>query len=78
MYAKNLTEDFRLRLSVADMDFLKSLSEERGCTISECVRSLIGEYRRGLDTMRIMRETLDLAKERGLMFNGDTKSDIDH
>lgn len=78
MYAKNLTEDFRLRLSTTDMDFLKSLSEQRGVSISEVVRGLIGEYRRSLDAMEVMKQALELVKQKeGVqMFNGNTETDI--
>lgn len=77
MYEKNLTEDFRLRLSKKDMDFLRSLSVNRGQSISECVRSIIGEYRRSLDTIDILRAALKL-DEKGAAVLGDTKSDLDN
>ena len=76
MYEKNLTEDFRLRLSKKDMDFLRSLSVNRGQSISECVRSIIGEYRRSLDTIDILKAALDLDKRREAV-RGDTKTDLD-
>lgn len=77
MYEKNLTEDFRLRLSKKDMDFLRSLSVNRGSSISECVRSIIGEYRRSLDTIDILRAALKL-DEKGAGVLGDTKTDFDN
>lgn len=77
MYEKNLTEDFRLRLSKKDMDFLRSLSLNRGQSISECVRSIIGEYRRSLDTIDILRAALKL-DEKGAAVLGDTKTDLDN
>lgn len=77
MYEKNLTEDFRLRLSKKDMDFLRSLSVNRGQSISECVRSIIGEYRRSLDTLDILRAALKL-DEKGAAVLGDTKTDLDN
>lgn len=77
MYEKNLTEDFRLRLSKKDMDFLRSLSVNRGYSISECVRSIIGEYRRSLDTIEILRSALKL-EEKGAAVLGDTKTDFDN
>ena len=43
MYEKNLTEDLRLRLSKTDMDFLRGLSAKRAVSVSECIRSIIGE-----------------------------------
>lgn len=77
MYEKNLTEDFRLRLSKKDMDFLRSLSSSRAQSVSECVRSIIGEYRRSLDTIDILKAALDLDK-RGNAVRGDTESYIDN
>lgn len=80
MYNKNLTEDLRLRLSTADMDFLRNLSEQRSVSVSECIRSIIGEYRRSLETMDLLQKALTLAKkekEVGLS-NGDTKTNIDN
>lgn len=77
MYEKNLTEDFRLRLSKKDMDFLRSLSSSRAQSVSECVRSIIGEYRRSLDTIDILKAALDLDK-RGYAVRGDTETNIDN
>lgn len=77
MYEKNLTEDFRLRLSKKDMDFLRSLSVNRGQSISECVRSIIGEYRRSIETIDILRAALKL-DEKGAAVLGDTKTDLDN
>lgn len=77
MYEKNLTEDFRLRLSKKDMDFLRSLSSSRAQSVSECVRSIIGEYRRSLDTIDILKAALDLDK-RGSAVRGDTETNIDN
>lgn len=77
MYEKNLTEDFRLRLSKKDMDFLRSLSLSRAQSVSECVRSIIGEYRRSLDTIDILKAALDLDK-RGNAVRGDTETNIDN
>lgn len=77
MYGKNLTEDFRLRLSKKDMDFLRSLSSSRAQSISESVRSIIGEYRRSLETIDILKAALDLDK-RGNAVRGDTETNIDN
>lgn len=77
MYEKNLTQDFRLRLSKKDMDFLRSLSSSRAQSVSECVRSIIGEYRRSLDTIDILKAALDLDK-RGNFVCGDTETNIDN
>ena len=77
MYEKNLTEDLRLRLSKNDMDFLRGLSEKRAVTVSECIRSIIGEYRRSLEAIDLLQEAVRLTKEKGAeLSNGDTKTDI--
>ena len=78
MYEKNLTEDLRLRLSKNDMYFLRELSAQRSVTVSECIRSIIGEYRRSLDTLDVFKKVIDLAKlEKGVeLSNGDTKTDF--
>ena len=83
MYEKNLTEDLRLRLSKQDMDFLRSLSNERGVSLSEVIRSIISEYRRSLDTMNILKQTIELAKkeqekQKGGLSHGDTKTDLNN
>lgn len=77
MYEKNLTSDLRLRLSESDMEFLKKLSNERSSSVSEVIRSIIGEYRRNLDTLNTLNDLLIIAKERGLS-NGDTESNINN
>lgn len=76
MYEKNLTEDLRLRLSTADMDFLRALSEKRAMSISECIRGIIGEYRRSLETMDLLAGALELAKKEkeAQLSNGDTET----
>lgn len=78
MYEKNLTEDLRLRLSKTDMDFLRELSNQRSVSVSECIRSIIGEYRRSLDTLDVIKKALDLTKleKGGQLSNGDTKTVI--
>ena len=79
MYEKNLSEDLRLRLSKTDMDFLRDLSSKRSVSVSECIRSIIGEYRRGLDTLDLLTEAIKLTKEKGVQLsNGDTKTDINN
>lgn len=77
MYEKNLTSDLRLRLSESDMEFLKKLSNERSSSVSEVIRSIIGEYRRNLDTLNTLNDLLTIAKERGLS-NGDTESNFNN
>lgn len=79
MYEKNLTEDLRLRLCKNDMDFLRSLSEKRGVTVSECIRSIIGEYRRSMETLEALTEAIKLTKQKEAgLSNGDTESNLDH
>jgi len=77
MYEKNLTEDLRLRLSKTDMDFLRELSVKRNDSISSCIRSIIGEYRRSLQTLEAMSDFLKIAKskEAGCP-DGDTKTNF--
>ena len=77
MYNKNLTEDLRLRLCKDDMDFLRDLSVKRAVSVSEVIRSIIGEYRRGLETISVLQDALNLSRE-GLLSIGDTKTDIDN
>ena len=79
MYSKELTEGFRLRLSSRDMDFLRSLSETRGCSVSEVCRSMIGDYRRGLQTIQLLSKTFkDLEdSEGGDAVHGNTETNID-
>lgn len=80
MYEKNLTEDLRLRLSKKDMDFLRELSSQRSVSVSECIRSIIGEYRRSIDTLDVLKKAIDLAKsEKGVeLSNGDTETNFDN
>ena len=79
MYNKNLTEDLRLRLSTEDMNFLRDLSAKRGSSVSESIRSIIGEYRRSLEFMSTFKDAIDLAKlGRGGAVHGDTKTDLDN
>lgn len=79
MYEKNLTEDLRLRLSKTDMDFLRDLSGKRAVSVSECIRSIIGEYRRALETMDLLAEAVKLTKTKGVeLSSGDTKTDLDN
>lgn len=80
MYEKNLVETVRLRLSSVDMDFLRDLSNNRSVSVSECIRSIIGEYRRSLQTLDVLSQALILANNEvgRKLSNGDTKADIDH
>lgn len=76
MYEKNLTEDFRLRLSKTDMDFLRKISADRSQSVSECVRGIIGEYRRSLETLDVLKSALKFGEAKGVV-HGDTTSDFD-
>lgn len=79
MYEKNLTEDLRLRLSPCDMDFLRDLSMKRSVSISECIRSIIGEYRRSIETLDLLSKAINIAnEERKTLSNGDTETNIDN
>jgi hypothetical protein len=79
MYEKNLSEDLRLRLSTTDMDFLRGLSNERSVSVSECIRSIIGEYRRSLETMQLLQDAMKFAKEKGgELSSGDTETNINN
>lgn len=77
MYTKNLTRDFRLRVSEEDFGFLTELAEQRYTTVSDTVRNIIGEYRRSLELLESLKTLSNAQKEKGLS-NGDTESDIDH
>lgn len=80
MYEKNLSEDLRLRLSKDDMDFLRDLSSKRSMTVSGCIRSIIGEYRRSLDTLDLLTKAVNLAnlEKEGTLSNGDTETNINY
>ena len=82
MYDKNLSKDMHLRVSEKDMDFLQKLSEERNISISEVIRNMIGEYRRSLETIDVLSETIRLIKEKELkgeeLSNGDVKTNINN
>ena len=75
MYEKNLKEDLRLRLSKDDMDFLRGLSEKRAVSVSEVIRSIIGEYRRSLDMVNVLADAMKKYGEGGLAVHGDTETD---
>lgn len=79
MYEKNLSEDLRLRLSKNDMDFLRKLSSERSVSVSECIRSIIGEYRRSLESLSMLSDMMTMLKAKeGELSNGDTKTNLDN
>lgn len=78
MYEKNLSKDMHLRVSEKDMEFLEKLSKEREVSISEVIRTMIGEYRRSLETVSVLQETIKLLKEQkgDELSNGDVKTNI--
>lgn len=78
MYEKNLTEDLRLRLCKNDMDFLRELSAQRSVSVSECIRSIIGEYRRSLQAMDILKNAISIANSQKevQLSHGDTETNI--
>lgn len=80
MYEKNLKEDLRLRLSAEDMDFLRKLSEQRAVTVSEVIRSIIGEYRRSLETLDLLKSALNMAnkEKEAKAVHGDTETNINN
>lgn len=78
MYEKNLSEDLRLRLSVNDMNFLRQLSSKRAVSVSECIRSIIGEYRRSMEALEMLNEAIRLTKEKEAeAVHGDTETYLD-
>ena len=70
MYEKNLTEYFPVRLSSKDIDFLRDLSKKRSISTSQCVRDIIGDYRRSFDVSNI-----SLTSEKEVCYSyGNTKT----
>lgn len=78
MYTKNLTQDLRLRLSEKDFQFLVELSNDRGSTISDVIRSIIGEYRRGCDTINALNKAIELVKKGEVDGHGDSQTDLNN
>lgn len=78
MYEKNLSKDMHLRVSDKDMEFLENLAKEREVSISEVIRTMIGEYRRSLETVSVLQETIKLLKDKngGELSNGDVKTNF--
>lgn len=74
MYEKNLTEYFPVRLSSKDIDFLRELSQKRSTSISQCVRDIIGDYRRSFD---VLNGSITSEKE-VLLSYGNTKTDLNN
>ena len=80
-YLKNLTKELRLRLSEEDMNFLSKIADERQCSVSQVIRSILGDYRRALESVETLKMAVKLAneqKEKEKLSNGDTKTDSDH
>lgn len=77
MYNKDLTKDLRLRLSERDFDFLTACADERGLSVSETIRSIIGEYRRSLDFQNALVSALK-STEKGNDVHGNTESNINN
>ncbi len=78
MYEKNLSKDMHLRVSDKDMEFLENLAKEREVSISEVIRTMIGEYRRSLETVSVLQENIKLLKDKngGELSNGDVKTNL--
>lgn len=74
IYEKNLKEDLRLRLSTRDMDFLRLLSDQRGCSISECIRCILAEYRRSQELVSALNNLVDLSQRDFNKMKGDELS----
>ena len=66
MYNKNLKQDIRIRVSDKDYEFLNALSSDRGQSVSELVRYIIGEYRRSMETMDLLTKALELQNKGGV------------
>ena len=80
-YLKNLTKELRLRLSEEDLNFLSKIADERQCSVSQVIRSILGDYRRALESVETLKMAVKLAneqKEKEKLSNGDTKTDSDH
>lgn len=60
MYEKDLNRCVRLRISDVDFEYLKKVSDLRGCSISAVLRSYVGEARR----------------KSGVFVHGDEKTDF--
>lgn len=74
MYKKNLNNDLRLRLNDSDMDFLRELADERSISISELIRSIIGEYRRSITLVNSLSKAINLVEKERELSNGDTET----
>ena len=70
MYEKNLTAYLPVRLSSKDIVFLRELSQKRSTSISQCVRDIIGDYRRSFDVLN----SSIISEKEVLIPYGDTKT----
>lgn len=62
MYMKDLNKTVQLRLTEDDYNFLVKIKEERRYpSISELVRFIIGDYRRGLQMWEVMKNAYETA-----------------
>lgn len=64
MYQKNLTEQIKVRLSTADLEFLSILADSLGISVSQVVRNLV----------RSARSSFDFANSEVVHY-GDSKTD---
>lgn len=79
IYKKNLSSEFRLRLTDEDMDFLRDMSADRGVSVSEVVRSIISEYRRSCDIVLRLEKSVDFINTLGEeAVHGDTETYFDN
>ena len=76
MYDQNLTQAMVFRLSPNDMDFLRDLSSRRAVSVSECLRSIIGEYRRSFEMLDMLTKSITLsnAEKEDNLSDGDTET----
>lgn len=65
MYQKNLTEQIKIRLSPADLEFLSLLAESLGVSVSQVLRNLI----------RSARVSFDNLDNSEVVHDGDSKTD---
>jgi hypothetical protein len=56
------------------MDFLRGISEVRQVSVSEVIRSIISEYRRGIQALETLQKAIKMSEEAKLS-HGDTETD---
>lgn len=71
MNVGDLNKTVHLRLTEKDMTFLTQLAEERSVSVSECIRQLVGEYRRSLETMEVLKKALEATEKGRVDDHGD-------